>query len=194
MLNPHCLLCLVLHCNYNGAIGPKKRFGHNFWLEGPINLRTMRLNCILQDFSGTPHLTIFGPPKYAPKLHIWPYLAYSAYLSSCQKGVGVQKLLCQKNLSEMVEMARKLAKPLFGTMTPLPPWVGGIKKCWPKIKEKKIGQSPFLPPWSPPPFGRRAKKNGQKNLSFWHYDPPPLLVGEWGGDIFGRTKFLPEMV
>ena len=26
-------------------------FGHNFWLEGPIDLRTMRLNYILQDLS-----------------------------------------------------------------------------------------------------------------------------------------------
>ena len=25
------------------------RFGHNFWLEGPIGLRSMRLNGILQD-------------------------------------------------------------------------------------------------------------------------------------------------
>ena len=26
-------------------------------------------------FSGTHHLTIFGAPKYAPKMHGWPYLA-----------------------------------------------------------------------------------------------------------------------
>ena len=31
------------------------RFGHNFWLEGPIDLRPTRLNCILQDlFRDTP--------------------------------------------------------------------------------------------------------------------------------------------
>ena len=45
----------VLHCNYNGAIRPKMIFGHNFWLEGPIDLRPTRLNCILQDlFRDTP--------------------------------------------------------------------------------------------------------------------------------------------
>ena len=31
------------------------RFGHNFWLGGPIDLRSTRLNCILQDlFRDTP--------------------------------------------------------------------------------------------------------------------------------------------
>ena len=45
----------VLLCNYNGAIRPKMRFGQNFWLEGPIDLRPTRLNCILQDlFRDTP--------------------------------------------------------------------------------------------------------------------------------------------
>ena len=39
----------VLHCSYNGAIGPKMKFGCNFWPEGPIDLRPTRLNCILQD-------------------------------------------------------------------------------------------------------------------------------------------------
>ena len=38
----------------------KMRFGHNLWLGGPIDTRSMRLNCILRDFSGTSHLTIFG--------------------------------------------------------------------------------------------------------------------------------------
>ena len=34
---------------------PKMRFDHNFWLEGPIDLRPTRLNCILQDlFRDTP--------------------------------------------------------------------------------------------------------------------------------------------
>ena len=41
------------------------RFGHNFWLGGPIDTRSMRLNCILQDlFLGITHWTIFGSPKY----------------------------------------------------------------------------------------------------------------------------------
>ena len=34
---------------------PKMRFGHNFWLGGPNDKRSMRLNCILQDlFRDTP--------------------------------------------------------------------------------------------------------------------------------------------
>ena len=33
------------------------------------------LSAFCKIFSGTPHLTIFGAPKYAPKMHIWPYLA-----------------------------------------------------------------------------------------------------------------------
>ena len=39
----------VLHLNYNRAIGPKTRFGNNFWLESPIDLRPTPLNCVLQD-------------------------------------------------------------------------------------------------------------------------------------------------
>ena len=34
----------VLHCSYNGAIGPKMKFGCKFWPEGPIDLRPTRLN------------------------------------------------------------------------------------------------------------------------------------------------------
>ena len=34
-------------------------------MEGSVDIRTTRPNYILQDFSGTPHLTIFGAPKYA---------------------------------------------------------------------------------------------------------------------------------
>ena len=29
------------------------------------------LTAFCKIFSGTPHLTIFGAPKYAPKMHIW---------------------------------------------------------------------------------------------------------------------------
>ena len=50
----------VLHCNYNGEIGQKLGFGHNFWLEDSIDLRTTRLNHILQDFS-----------RDTPLDHIW---------------------------------------------------------------------------------------------------------------------------
>ena len=37
------------------------RFGHNFWLGGPIDTRSMRLNCILQDLF-----------RDTPLDHIWP--------------------------------------------------------------------------------------------------------------------------
>ena len=35
------------HKDLLGAIGPKMRFGHNFRLEGPIDLKPMRLNVTL---------------------------------------------------------------------------------------------------------------------------------------------------
>ena len=38
----------VLHRNYNGEIG-QKYIGHNFWLGGPIETSSTRLNSILQD-------------------------------------------------------------------------------------------------------------------------------------------------
>ena len=75
----------VWHCYYNGAIGPKMRFGCNFWLEGPFDLRPTCLNCILQDIfrdTSLDHIwlaqictpnTVFG--------RIWLYLAYLAYLA-----------------------------------------------------------------------------------------------------------------
>ena len=50
----------VLHCNYNGQ---KTKFGHNFWLEGPIDLRPTYLNCIFKIFSGTPQIW--------PNMHFW---------------------------------------------------------------------------------------------------------------------------
>ena len=44
-----------LHDFFLKFIDPKIGFGHNFWLEGPIDLRTTRLNYILQDlFRDTP--------------------------------------------------------------------------------------------------------------------------------------------
>ena len=54
-----------------GLLGVIGRFGHNFWLEGPIDLRTMRL---LQDlFRDTPldhiwsgQLRIFGQTRPLP--------------------------------------------------------------------------------------------------------------------------------
>ena len=74
----------VLHCNYNGAIGSKMRFGHNFWLEGPIDLRPTRLNCILQDlFRDTPldHIAraqictqICQIWPNMPNMHIWVHI------------------------------------------------------------------------------------------------------------------------
>ena len=51
------------------------RFGHNIWLEGPIDLDQRVSTAFCKIFSGTPHLTLFGAPKYAPK---YAYLAYLA--------------------------------------------------------------------------------------------------------------------
>ena len=50
------------------------RFGHNFGRGGPIDTRSTRLNCILQDFLGIPPLDYI---LYAqlPNGRIWAYLA-----------------------------------------------------------------------------------------------------------------------
>ena len=54
------------------------RFGHNSWLGGPIDTRSMRLNCILQDlFRDTPLDHILRSQMCAPNTvfgafgHIW---------------------------------------------------------------------------------------------------------------------------
>ena len=43
------------------------RFGHNIWLEGPIDLDQRVSTAFCKIFSGTPHSTIFGALKYAHK-------------------------------------------------------------------------------------------------------------------------------
>ena len=43
------------------------RFGHNIWLEGPIDLDQRVSTVFCKIFSGTPHSTIFGARKYSPK-------------------------------------------------------------------------------------------------------------------------------
>ena len=57
----------VLPCNFNGTIRQKMRFGHNIWLEGPIDLDQRVSTAFCKIFSGTPHSTIFGALKYAHK-------------------------------------------------------------------------------------------------------------------------------
>ena len=58
----------VLHCNYNGEIGQK----WDFWLEGPIDLRPTRLNCILQDLlRDTPLDHIWRAQIRAQIFQIW---------------------------------------------------------------------------------------------------------------------------
>ena len=66
-------------------------FGHNFWLEGPIDLRPTRLNCILQDlFRDTPldliwraqictQICIFG--IFGHIWHIWARQIWSSGVS-----------------------------------------------------------------------------------------------------------------
>ena len=76
----------VLPCNFNGTIRHKMRFGHNIWLEGPIDLDQRVSTAFCKIFSGTPHSTIFGAPKYT-------YLAYLAifhsYSSNCDAFLGL---------------------------------------------------------------------------------------------------------
>ena len=70
---------------------PKIWFGHNFWLEGPINLRRTRLNCILQDlFRDIPldHIAcaqictrICQIWPNMPNMHIWVRAIWSSGVS-----------------------------------------------------------------------------------------------------------------
>ena len=74
------------------------RFVHNFWLEGPIDLRPTRLNCILQDlFRDTPLDHIWGAQIRAqicqiwpnmPNMHIWVHIWARAIWSS---GVSLKR-------------------------------------------------------------------------------------------------------
>ena len=92
LAHPHLLNWYIIHppllpsrpkfyiaTNNNEEIGPKIKFGHNFWLEGPIDTRSTRLNCILQDlFRDTP----LGHSWRAQICAKNAYLAYlGAYLS-----------------------------------------------------------------------------------------------------------------
>ena len=53
--------------NTLGKSGKPLRFGHNFWLGGPIDLRSTLLNCILQDlFRDTPTGHIYHTEMRAP--------------------------------------------------------------------------------------------------------------------------------
>ena len=50
-----------IHPMLQGGNRAKMRFGYNFWLGGPIDTRSMRLICILQDLF-----------RDTPLVHIWP--------------------------------------------------------------------------------------------------------------------------
>ena len=76
--------------NRHRIIGPKMRFGHNFWLEGPIDLRPARLNRILQDLFRDIPLDHFWRAQICqiwPNMHLripsWPFwkgrTAWSSY-------------------------------------------------------------------------------------------------------------------
>ena len=54
------------------------RLGHNFWLDGPIDPRSTRLNCNVQNLFRDSQLDHIGSPKYTrkiPHFHIWLYFA-----------------------------------------------------------------------------------------------------------------------
>ena len=65
------------------------RYCHNFLLEGPIDLRPMRLNCILQDlFRHTPLDHIWCAQirtqicQIWPNMHFWRIFAKEIFTSS----------------------------------------------------------------------------------------------------------------
>ena len=58
------------------------RFGHNFWLGGPIDLRSTG-TAFWKIFSEIPHSTIFGTLKYAPKYAKYGQICiFGAYLGT----------------------------------------------------------------------------------------------------------------
>ena len=64
----------------------KNLIGNNFWLEGPIDLRPTRLNCILQDLFRDTKLDQIWPNM--PNMHIWVRQIWSSGVSlkrSCKK-------------------------------------------------------------------------------------------------------------
>ena len=95
LAHPHLLNWYIIHppllpsrpkfyiaTNNNEEIGPKIKFGHNFWLEGPFDTRSTHLiwTVFCKIFSGTPHLTIFGSLKYVPKYAEYAKYAFLAHI------------------------------------------------------------------------------------------------------------------
>ena len=73
------LIFLALQCKIQGIFLAKKVVGHNFWTEGPTDLRSTFLSCIFDAFLGdTPLDHIFHICPYAhmpimPIMGIWAY-------------------------------------------------------------------------------------------------------------------------
>ena len=79
-----------LQCKIQGIFLAKKVVGHNFWTEGPTDLRSTFLSCIFDAFLGdTPLDHIFSHMPICPYAHyghiwpIWPYLTLSLATAPC---------------------------------------------------------------------------------------------------------------
>ena len=56
----------ISSCRHFGGNRPKMRFGHKFWLGVLLTQGQRVWTAFFLIFSGIPHLTIFGTPKYRP--------------------------------------------------------------------------------------------------------------------------------
>ena len=73
------LIFLALQCKIQGIFFAKKVVGHNFWTEGPTDLRLTFLSCIFDAlFGDTPLDHIFSHMPICPYAHyghIWPTIS-----------------------------------------------------------------------------------------------------------------------
>ena len=125
---------LVLHCNYNGAVAPKFDLVITFdW--GVLLTQGQRVwTAFCKIFSGIPHLTIFGSPKYARQMpylaiigciwHIWRI--WLAYLGAPDIGEwGIPEKILQNAVQthwpcvDTTPQSKVMTKSNFGATAPL---------------------------------------------------------------------------
>ena len=84
------LIFLAAPCKIQGIFFAKKVVGHNFWTEGPTDLRSTSLSYIFDAlFGDTPLDHIFSHMPICPYAHyghIWPRLSLAVGWQKCQDG------------------------------------------------------------------------------------------------------------
>ena len=157
------------------------RFGHNFWLGGPIDLRSMRLNCILQDlFRDTPHNHI----------QMRAYTVYGATIWVCQ--IWSSRASLKKILQNTVQTRwsfgsvgppiQKLWSNLIFARTI---W---ISKIWFLCIEMILYKTKWWKPRQPVPELFEPSRNGQWYGSTWSTSHQTSFEVEVKHNPFCRCK------